>query len=86
MWFYKLLPTYNFVEPRTEFLLSVWNRKEISTFGLKPEGVKPNTNAVQRYTEILDRVNSFKAKYIGKLRQWQVLVFVAALALTTLAS
>ena len=73
---------YNVVE----FLLSVWNVEEISTFSLKPEGIKPNTNAVQRYAEILDRVNSFEAKYIGELRQWQVRVSVAALALTTLAS
>ena len=76
----------NVVEPKTVFLLSVWNMEEISTFSLKPKGMKPNTNVVQRYTEILDRVNSFKAKRIGKLRRWQVLVFVAALALTALAS
>ena len=51
---------HNFIKPITENLLSVWNGKEISTFGLKPEGMKPNTNAVRRYTEILDRVIRLK--------------------------
>ena len=72
---------YNVVKPKTVFLLLVWNRKEISTFSLKPGGIKPNTNAVQRYTEILDLVNSFQANYIGKPCRWQVLVLCCCIGI-----
>ena len=77
---------YNVVEPKTVFLLSVWNGKEISTFSLKPEGIKPNTNAVRRFTEMLDRVIRLKQNILEDYASDKCWFFLAALALTTLAS